>query len=256
MFHGLLLRNLLLVFVFPFLITIIHESNTGNFFNYNRIRFDTITQRKDTFFYQKDALPYLVQLPPDYSPGKKLLLVVYLHSGSNRLKSLDILENFGLPGSYNLRKKDNFITLSPLLTKPSDTWVIKAAAVLELIKLVKKQYEVDNKRVYITGHSLGSNGSLYVASKSSKLFAGIVVLGAGYSEESLVPVIITPPIWLIHAENDENVPASIAKKTAGVLRKINKGFMYSIMPNYNHSQLLELYNQDSIYNWLLKHRLK
>lgn len=213
---------------------------------------DTVQVKRDTIYYkQKDTVPYLLHFPKSYNPNEELPLVVYLHSGDAKLKTLTNLEEFGLPLAYRQRNKDKFIALSPLLIHLNDTWVNKADAVLELIRLTRNNYKIDAKRIYITGHSLGSNGSLYVASVSKQLFAGVVVLGAGYFGNSTAPEFSSPPVWLIHAENDENVPTEIFDKTLRELKNVNKKVKNTVIQKYNHSMLLDLYKQDMIYDWLL-----
>lgn len=88
----------------------------------------------------------------------------------------------------------------------------------EVLSQLKKEYQVDEKRIYGVGHS---NGSRFVnvlwAVRADKFAAFCAVAGPGGLMINNAP---PKPIWISMGENDRIVPIRLQKASADIVKKV------------------------------------
>ena len=87
--------------------------------------------------------------------------------------------------------------------KRNTFWVAEIQNLYGLIQRLKQEYKVDQKRIYLTGLSMGGYGTWYTAQRYPELFAAIApVCGGGmvWRADKL-----DMPIWAFHGAEDETV---------------------------------------------------
>ena len=110
------------------------------------------------------GIGYLEYLPDGYhSSANDYPVVISLHgikekgtsSTSERqvLNDLPRVANVGLPKYVKTGKKYPFILISPQLKNQFGSW--PPSFVMEVVNHVKKTLRIDEKRIYLTGLSLG-----------------------------------------------------------------------------------------------------
>jgi hypothetical protein len=124
-------------------------------------------------------LPYLVQLPVSFDPNRHYPVIVVLHGAITRqTKFPDMVDStftgfFGEP-FVEQAYQSGLIAIFPYGTNhynwmmPDDGFEM----VPELVKQVKKMYSIDDRRVYVAGHSNGATGAFSYLMKQPGLFAG------------------------------------------------------------------------------------
>ena len=137
----------------------------------------------------KGDYQYSVYVPKDYNPKKSYPVVFYLHGGgrgrfhpdqgkrnmvSDRLKDNKRTTDAG--DSRNVPDFIGYILVSPV--KPIAKW--NAAVFKRLLAHVKSKVSVDENRVYVTGFSMGGQGTWIVAcgNDGSYKIAAMMPLGA------------------------------------------------------------------------------
>ena len=137
----------------------------------------------------EDVYQYSVYVPRDYDPGKSYPLVFFLHGGgggrthpdqgrrnmvSDRLKD----NNRTTDAGYTRNDEDfiGYILVSPV--KPIAHW--DPAIFGRLYNHVKSKVGIDEKRVYVTGFSMGGQGTWRVACGNDGTYniAAMMPLGA------------------------------------------------------------------------------
>lgn len=144
-----------------------------------------------TFSYEYVAdedgviIPYGLFTPSSAEFNEKTPLIVWLHGSGERNVSQTSFENTGLP--YVLKRWTlhgfNAYVVCPQLYRQFDTGLwMKDEAVDNLKALLQElttKYNIDPERIILTGHSLGGQGSTYIASKMPDVFSCVAVL-SGY----------------------------------------------------------------------------
>jgi predicted peptidase len=145
-----------------------------------------------------DGLPYHLFTPSE--GGEMLPLIVWLHgSGESNTKSDTFMRRGLMPTLTNWNSDGAKVYLiCPQLAGPHNNghWNTDKSVqqVKDILDDFIKTHDVDVRRIYIVGHSLGGQGSLYMSVQLSDYFAACVALspydsGADISS-STIPIIV------------------------------------------------------------------
>ncbi|MCA9067470.1 MAG: prolyl oligopeptidase family serine peptidase, partial [Planctomycetaceae bacterium] len=113
--------------------------------------------------------------------------------------------------------------------------------------------KVDESRVYLTGLSMGGQGTWDWVGYSPERFAAIAPI-CGRADRSLAEVLSTKPIWVFHGAKDTAVPLEQSERIVHALKKVGSDVKFTIYPDAGHDSWTESYNNPELYNWLLKHK--
>lgn len=167
----------------------------------------------------KGDYQYSVFVPKDYDAKKSYPLVFFLHGGgkgrshpnqgrrnmvADRLKDNKRTTDAGY--SRNMPDSIGYILVSPV--KPITRW--KAEIFKRLLAHVKTRVSIDENRVYVTGFSMGGQGTWRVAcgNDGSYKIAAMMPLGAwgckevkrGYTPQSCKT--LKTAVWVLHCPRD------------------------------------------------------
>lgn len=123
-------------------------------------------------------VPYMVQLPPAFNSRKSYAAIVVLHGAVRMNHSLpDVPDSNNFFFGQNFMKmagKSNMIAILPYSSRKYN-WMVPDSGfnlVPDVINAVKKMYNIDDSRIYVTGHSNGATGAFSYLLKAPNLFAG------------------------------------------------------------------------------------
>ncbi|UCF85486.1 MAG: prolyl oligopeptidase family serine peptidase [Desulfobacteraceae bacterium] len=195
---------------------------------------------------------YLLFLPEDYSKKRQLWpLMLFLHGAGERGSDLEKVKVHGPPKIVENRKDFPFILVSPQCPE-GDWWTEKVEVLINLVDDIVARYEVDKKRIYLTGLSMGGYGTWALASAYPDRFAAIApICGEGSRIMSLKLKDI--PIWVFHGAKDEVVPLKESEEMVNAIRNSGGDVKFTIYPNAGHDSWTESYNNPKLYDWFLEH---
>ena len=196
-------------------------------------------------------LKYLLYLPKDYKKtGKPTPLMLFLHGMGERGDNLDDIEKNGPPKLIESGKKFPFIVVSPQC--PGTEWW-NIDKLKNLLDDVMKKYNVDKDRIYLTGLSMGGFGTWAFAARNPELFAAIVPICGGGNPKDADKLKVLP-IWIFHGAKDTTVKPEKSEEMYKALKDAKaKEVEYTVYPNAGHDAWTETYNNDKVYDWLMKH---
>lgn len=134
---------------------------------------------------------------------------------------------------------------------------------MEALDIVKKLQKHDPSRVYVTGHSMGGHGAWHLGVTYPDKFAAVGPSAGWLSrstygrrrseegEESLMESLLRRPqkagdtvalaanlkqhgVYILHGADDDNVPASQARRMSEVLGEFHKDWIYHEEPGKKH----------------------
>ena len=203
---------------------------------------------------EERELEYLVYIPEGYhSNNEPYPLVLFLHGAGERGNDLDLLKIHGIPKMVNSGRNFPFITIAPQC--PEEGYWDRPEYVLSLISLMKNvmsDYRIQPNQVYGTGLSMGGLGILATSIKEPDLFAAIVPVCGG-ADLKHIARLGQLPIWLFHGDKDDVIPVENSISIYQALKPINDGVLLTIYGGVYHDSWTETYENDDVYNWLLKH---
>lgn len=202
--------------------------------------------------YKKEvSLNYLLYLPKNFDELEKHPLLLFLHGAGERGDNLDLVKVHGPAKLVDQGKDFPFIIVSPQCP------INKRWDVNELVALldeVVSKYKVDESRIYVTGLSMGGNGTWRLASEIPNRIAAIVPI-CGWGDPFAAMMMGKLPAWVFHGAKDQVVPLSSSEMMVETMKRIGAEIKFTIYPEANHDAWTETYNNPEVYEWLLKHSL-
>jgi len=208
---------------------------------------------------KKFELNYLLFLPEGYKDkGQKWPLMLFLHGSGERGTNLSRVAVHGPPKVVKERPDFPFIVVSPQCPN-GQTW--NDDVLLGLLDEIIKTYNVDEKRVYLTGLSMGGFGTWSLGLRNPDRFAAIApICGGGNMLDVLLPAgnkqsaLKRLPIWVFHGAKDPVVKLEESERMVNALKQLgNENVKLTVYPEAGHDAWTETYNNQELYNWMLSH---
>ena len=193
---------------------------------------------------------YLIYLPEDYkTTGKKWPLVMFLHGSGERGTDIKLVTKNGPPKLVSEGKKFPFILLSPQCPL-GQRWDVRTLSTL--LDEIEKVYSVDKKRIYVTGLSMGGEGTWkMIMAQPNRFAAAAPVCGRTGSSYLDACVLNNLPIWIFHGAMDDVVSIDESERMVKALKKCGNDVKFTVYPEGNHNVWTETYSNPELYEWLL-----
>jgi enterochelin esterase-like enzyme len=196
---------------------------------------------------------YWITLPKDYGRElKKWPLIIYLHPSFVQGHDLSRIGTPVPPDVDEIRNNFPFVVLTPQCPDEYDAW--PSDIVVELVDEMVKRYNVDTRRVYVTGFSLGGRGTWSVAVDHPELFAAIVPVGGSYGHPERLSRIKDVPVWAFHGNQDSTVMFGPVRDMVQDLKDSGGNVRFTIYEGEGHGIAGRAYRTKELYEWLLKQR--
>src|SRR5881394_4066966 len=119
-----------------------------------------------TIDYNGAPVKYVVYVPKDYSPEKPLPAILFLHGAGEQGDDGKKQAEVGLGSAIRLAEdKWNYIVMFPQKPKGKGGFMDHEKLILDIVEKTRKEYKVDDKRLYITGLSMGGFGTWSLIAK-------------------------------------------------------------------------------------------
>jgi predicted esterase len=196
-----------------------------------------------------EIMPYRVYVPKGYAASKATPLVIALHGlGQNEDSFFDSYSQ--LPPQ--LAEKHGFLMAAPLGYRPDGFYgspIMGADAasrrkteysekdVLEVVRLMKAAYNVDESRIYLMGHSMGAIGTWLLGSKYPQMWAALVPF-SGTGSPALAEAMKAVPQLVVHGDADNTVNVSGSRNMVAALKKAGADVTYIEVPGGSHTDMV------------------
>jgi predicted peptidase len=201
-------------------------------------------------------LNYLLYLPTDYKSETKQRwpMIMFLHGLGERGDDVELLKVHGIPKILETRREFPFIAVSPQC--PGESWWPQEVDALKaLVDYVADHYAVDQKRIYLTGLSMGGFGTWSLGIAYPERFAAIAPICGG-GVPPLAGALKDVPTWAFHGALDDVVPLKASEDMVNVLRESGGDVKLTIYPDLGHDSWTVTYDNPELYTWFLQHQRK
>jgi predicted esterase len=198
--------------------------------------------------------PYRLYVPAGYDAKRKWPLVVALHGMGGDENSFFASYNNG--EIKRIAETRGYIVVCPKGRGPASMYLGTAERdVLDVIKEVKREYAVDDDRVYLMGHSMGGYGSWSVAVNNPELFAAIAPISGGGNPlvVSKLKGIANVPWIVIHGDKDPTVSVEESRKMVKAGKELGIEIKYIEVPGGDHVSIAVPAFKD-IFDWFDAHK--
>jgi predicted peptidase len=216
----------------------------------------------------KDSLPYRLLKPVNPDALERFPLIIFLHGAGERgndneaqIKHIsDLVLDPKYRGKYPCyvlapqcpkgewwaaQEKDGTMKKNP--TKPTEK-------LIQLIEQILKQYPIDERRIYITGVSMGGYGTWELMARLPDKFAAAVPICGGGDEKS-AEKIKHIPTWAFHGAKDNVVSPRQSRRMISALQKVGGTPGYTEYPDVEHNSWVQAYKEPHLLPWLFKQEL-
>jgi predicted peptidase len=196
---------------------------------------------------------YALFVPADYKGDKAYPLILFLHGAGETGADGKRQTYVGL--GPVLRMQEKSFPCFVLLPQSQDrTWQADskdAQRALAMLAAAQKEYKIDDKRLYLTGLSMGGFGTWSLAQKYPDRWAAIVpVCGGGDPEQA--KAIKDIPCWVFQGDADQAVSVDRSRKMVDALKAAGGAPTYTEYAGIGHNSWEMAYNTPALYEWLLK----
>ena len=230
------------------------------------------------------AYRYQVFVPADYTPDRKWPVALFLHGSGERGDDGLHQTSVGLPAAIrNERARFPLVVVMPQLRANMRWHGVMDAMAMKALDAAMAEFHGDPQRVYLTGLSIGGQGTWLLAAAHPGRFAAIApVCGflrlkddddvpdpaddAQLTREFPEALAADPsaafarrigklPVWIFHGTLDDVVPALNARRMDVAMRAQGGEVRYSEYPDANHNSWDHAYSEAELVPWLLSHTL-
>jgi predicted peptidase len=120
---------------------------------------------------------------------------------------------------------------------------------LAAVEGLKKEFNLDESRLYLTGLSMGGYGTWDLLARHPKMFAAAVPVCGG-ADEATAPVIKDIPIWFFHGGALPVVPTYRSRNMIKALKAAGGEPKYTEYPGVGHNSWDRAYSEPELPKWL------
>lgn len=219
-----------------------------------------------TFFSDADDTeqPYGLYLPKSYDENKKYPLVIMLHgAGSNhRLALRRVFGKSNANGENDVEatryfpewKDIEYVVASPYARGTAGYQGIPEKDVYNVLADVKKRFNIDEDRTYLTGLSMGGGGTLWIGMTRPDIWAAIapVCPAPPQGTDQLIENALNLPAHFHHGDKDQAVPVTVSRDWTTKLKAMGAQVEYVEYPDVGHDSWVNAYKDEAVFTWFDK----
>lgn len=226
---------------------------------------------------------YQVFVPADYTPARRWPVLLFLHGSGERgddgLKQTQV----GLPAAIRAdRKRFPLVVVMPQAREGVRWYGAMAKQAMAALDASVAEFHGDADRTYLSGLSMGGQGTWFLAAQHPRRFAAIApvcgflrlkndddvpdpAVDAAITAEFPEALTDDPsaafarrigpvPAWIFHGAKDDVVPVHNARRMHAAMQGLGGEVRYSEFPEANHNAWDAAYAEPGLVPWLLAHR--
>jgi predicted peptidase len=224
-----------------------------------------VQNRTYHFADTNEDLPYCVFVSSKVSKDKKNPLIISLHGlgiGPGYMcqgKAIDEAEAGGYilaaPMGYNtggwygspiINTGGRGGKGAPAPEAPANLSELSEKDAMNVLDTMRKEFNVDERRTYLMGHSMGGAGTLYLGSKYASNWAAIAAIAPAAMRMAPNASTILQPlkdksvaVMIAQGDADELVPVAGTRKWVDTMKEMNMVYNYKEVPGATHGSVIE-----------------
>ena len=195
-----------------------------------------------------EIMPYHMYVPKAYNGSRAYPLIIALHGLGGTEDSFFTGYDRKVPA---LAEQHGYIVAAPLgyrvdggygwgLGQPPADPVSRQSQqaseddVMQVLKIVREQYKIDDSRIYLMGHSLGAIGTWKVAPKFPDIWAAIAPFSGSGNADNLERIKNVPE-FVVHGDDDRTVNVRGSRTMVAKMKELGIEHKYVEVPGGSHS---------------------
>ena len=142
------------------------------------------------YWDQEDVIPYAIFEPVAGDTSEKLPLIISLHGSAEVRRNREFMEGQHLTKVFREWEYTKLDPIEAYVVCPHinkdvtfDRWGTPqgADAIYKLIDHLKENYNIDETKIILEGHSMGGQGAIYIAADDRACFSKLVIVSGEYA---------------------------------------------------------------------------
>jgi dienelactone hydrolase len=176
--------------------------------------------------------PVAVYVPSSYVPSKRTPLVVFLHGRPQSETQL-----LSKPDITAIANETGSIVIAPYGRAYYNFRGSALADVYDAVDAARHAFNIDPRRRYLAGYSMGGFSIFEVAPKHAADWTAIMCISGGLLETDALAVLQTlhpVPLYVLTGSNDASIPTEFTTESAGYLRYTGEPVSFYSQPGGQH----------------------
>jgi predicted peptidase len=201
----------------------------------------------------EETFRYVLYVPAAYDGTKPWPTILFLHGagecGSDGLKQVG--EGIGAAIMAHAERWP-FLVLMPQKPLVAIPWAHYDPELQEILAVTRRDYRVDENRIYLTGLSQGGFGTWALGAKHPDLFAAIAPICGG-GNAATASALKTMPIWAFHGDADDTVKPELSREMVEAVKSAGGDATLTLYTGVGHNSWDKAYGESGLWDWLLKY---
>ena len=195
-------------------------------------------------------------MPTSYRVDTVSPLIVLLHGlgGSPRVIEYDgIIEEaeqrgyiIVAPYGYNERgwygvfgPGKSFFNDGPEGPAPDNIGLLSETDVINVFEIIREEFNIDPRRTYLMGHSMGGGGTMYLGGKYSQYWAALGLMApALFGKTDQLEAIKQTPIFITQGDADEVISVELARRWVARMEELEMVHTYVEIAGGDHNEAI------------------
>jgi poly(3-hydroxybutyrate) depolymerase len=187
------------------------------------------------------SVPYIVYVPKGYDPSRPAPMVVFLHGAILAREQFQYKEtSIAKEPVFSISDTFHCLVVFPF-AKNDFAWGRNEPAnenIMTIIQQVENTYNVDHKRIYIGGISMGGNATFWFITNKANSFAGFYTFsalpGRGGGDVNFKNITRDKPLYSMNAKDDQTFSFNEAKQIYNQHKSETPGWHFNEVASGGH----------------------
>ena len=128
-----------------------------------------------------------------------------------------------------------------------------ARMALEVVQALVRELPIDERRLYLTGQSMGGAGAWNLIAHRPHVFAAAAICCGTKTEDDVRPA-VDLPLWNFHGDADRTVPVDVSRRRIAALRGAGGHPLYTEYRGVDHNVWEWAFTEPALVDWLFAQR--
>jgi predicted peptidase len=128
-----------------------------------------------------------------------------------------------------------------------------ARLAFDVIDALRRELAIDDRRIYLTGQSMGGAGVWHMVAQRPAFFAAAAVC-CGSSSADDPRAAAGTPIWNFHGDADDTVPVRVSRDRIAALRQAGAHPIATEYAGVSHNVWQWAYTEPALVRWMFANR--
>lgn len=121
------------------------------------------------------------------------------------------------------------------VTDPVQVRELSEKDVMTVLDMIRKEFNVDERRIYLMGHSMGGSGTLYLGAKHPEIWAAVAANAPPGAPSAEGLAAAKMPVLIIQGDMDTAVPVAGTRRYIERLKELNANYEYIEVLGLDHN---------------------